>query len=286
MQLAVSSILIFLIILPGIIFRYFYLKGNWKSPVFYLYNLTYEITYGITIALAIHIIIYLSLKLTTWNYDFNIIIPVLFGNLNDDHLSLISSNFSKNFYCILIYFIVIDGFSAIAGYISHLIVRKLKVDIKFSLFRFNNEWYYHFSGESQLIDYFSDMRFCEKLKVGIKKIEEVLSTTYVFVAIVVNHGCGTYLYRGILQDYYYNKEGQLERIVLQQALRRALVNDRNIDCCESDPENDDRFYHIKGDFLIINYSDIVTMNVDYRFVISPPECENTNDNTGHIKKSC
>ena len=83
---------------------------------------------------------------------------------------------------------------------------------------------------------------------------------------VVDHASGSYLYRGIVSDFTFDRDGALDTIVLTDAHRRRLVDDRE----EGEPrppvgpsEPDERYYEIRGDFLVLRSAEIRTLNLDY-----------------------
>jgi hypothetical protein len=88
----------------------------------------------------------------------------------------------------------------------------------------------------------------------------------VYFSAVVDHASGSYLYRGIVYDFTFDRDGSLDTIVLTDAHRRRLTDDRE----ESDPtppvgpaQPDQRYYEIRGDFLVLRYAEIRTLNLDY-----------------------
>jgi hypothetical protein len=88
----------------------------------------------------------------------------------------------------------------------------------------------------------------------------------VYLSAVVDHASGSYLYRGIVSDFTFDREGALDTIVLMDAHRRRLTDDR----AEEDhrpqvgpSEPDERYYEIRGDFLILRSTEIRTLNLDY-----------------------
>jgi hypothetical protein len=88
----------------------------------------------------------------------------------------------------------------------------------------------------------------------------------VYLSAVVDHASGSYLYRGIVSDFTFDRDGALDTIVLADAHRRRLVDDR----AENGPPArvgpaapDERYYEIRGDFLVLRYSELRTLNLDY-----------------------
>jgi hypothetical protein len=67
---------------------------------------------------------------------------------------------------------------------------------------------------------------------------------------------------GILDDFYFDSEGQLDRLILQKVLRRPLSSDKPVDQSAASQGNE-RFYPIDGDNFVLRYSEAITLNVQY-----------------------
>lgn len=265
MNIALSSLLLILLILPGIIIRYFCRRGFWKSPVS-LSSPSNEIFYGIIFSLCLHFLIYRIICITKFNYDFNIILAVMTGTINTTSITYISENIHTHFTIILFYFIIINLLSMILGITLNITVRFLKLDLKFKLFRFNNEWFYILSGEESIISEIQDNKLLQKLKLSIKRIDTILDTTNVCISAIVDHNSNQYIYWGYVSNFYFNKKGELDRIFLKNTHRRNLNNDKEDNTKTTRPPNDKRFYKIHGDFVIFKYSDLKTLNVHYLYL--------------------
>jgi len=79
------------------------------------------------------------------------------------------------------------------------------------------------------------------------------------VAAVVNFGGRCYVVRGFVADFFVTPSGELDRIVLEFADRRALEADR----AAGDAEEPERYYQIEGDSFVLRYSESITLNVQY-----------------------
>jgi hypothetical protein len=141
--------------------------------------------------------------------------------------------------------------AGVAGNLGHRAVRRLRLDHLTKTFRFDNYWYYMLTGE--VLD------FRENAGEG-------RSVDGVYFSAVVDHASGSYLYRGIVSDFTFDRDGALDTIVLTDAHRRKLADDRQ----EGEPstrvgpaEPDERYYEIRGDFLVLRYAEIRTLNLDY-----------------------
>jgi hypothetical protein len=70
------------------------------------------------------------------------------------------------------------------------------------------------------------------------------------------------LYVGVLDDFFFDSDGNLDRLILQNVARRPLSADKN----KAGPEigtTDERFYDIDGDSFVLRYQDVKTLNVQY-----------------------
>jgi len=161
-------------------------------------------------------------------------------------------------YKIFFYFITLYAASAGFGYLGHYIVRKFKWDRKTKVLRFNNEWYYLLSGEiTEFYDY----------------PERLPPVDGVYLTAVVHHSDTDYLYRGIVSDFFFDKTGNLDRVLLTLAHRRTLSADREEEQEFSEEEISNRYYNIEGDFFLLKYSEMSTVNIDFFFVEDEVEGE-------------
>ncbi|MGE6106049.1 hypothetical protein ACLHZT_20965, partial [Aeromonas veronii] len=76
----------------------------------------------------------------------------------------------------------------------------------------------------------------------------------------VSHFEVEFAYYGFLDDFYLDQDGQLDRIVLFDVYRRDIKSDDNGE------NNTERYYQIKGDRLILKYSQIINMNLEYLYI--------------------
>jgi hypothetical protein len=265
LNIALSSILILLIVLPGILARYTYKKGIWKSPAI-LNSYTNELISGISISVLLNIILLWIIELVGYEVDFDIVFSILSGNYSVDGYEYILRKIEKSYYVILFYFAFSHVFGVAIGLGLHCIVRKLRLDVKFPIIRFNNYWYYILSGENWIIDEIQSLSTIKRFKIPNKNIDQIINSIYVVASAVVTQGTDTYLYWGTVDNYQYNKLGELSTIELRGAFRRRLQDDSKTNCSEIDPEKDQRYYKIFGNSLIIDYSDIKTLNIEYRYI--------------------
>ncbi len=85
------------------------------------------------------------------------------------------------------------------------------------------------------------------------------------VSAIVNIAGEAFLYTGLLSDYFLDPEGKLDRLVLREVMRRPLAADK-----PEHPGADgspllftDRFYVVDGDYFVLRYSELITLNIEY-----------------------
>lgn len=103
------------------------------------------------------------------------------------------------------------------------------------------------------------------------KLSETKDAQIIKISCLVESNNASLLYYGILEDFHLDIDGQLNRIVLSDVLRRPLDAD---DAQFDEPLNDEpslgvssRFYEIKGDRLMLKYDDIKNINIEYLYII-------------------
>lgn len=83
---------------------------------------------------------------------------------------------------------------------------------------------------------------------------------FIAVSAVVNVAGAPYIYTGLLDEYFIDENGKLDRIVLQQVMRRPLAADR---MPETGGRELERFYPVEGDYFVLRYSEAITLNIEY-----------------------
>lgn len=114
-----------------------------------------------------------------------------------------------------------------------------RCDARFStILRFSQApWYYLLSGA----DFAAD------------KVPDFIS-----ISAIVNVAGKPYLYTGVLDGYFLDPDGQLDRLVLEEVMRKPLEKD------EPNPDGEvNQFHAIGGDYFVLRYSEAITLNVEY-----------------------
>jgi hypothetical protein len=84
---------------------------------------------------------------------------------------------------------------------------------------------------------------------------------FIAVSAIVNVADRPMLYTGILDDYFVDRDGQLDRLILQDVMRRPLDADKPIGPAATGGEQ--RFYRVDGDYFVLRYAEAITLNIEY-----------------------
>lgn len=142
MNVALSTFLLFIFLLPGIVFRRFYYTEQFSKE--YFKQTFWEVFLSTLIpSLIIQIIWFFLVQLFGYKVDLLII-----GNLlSENPQPSTFENLQNNSLEILVYHLTIFTFSSLTGYYLKYFIRNNKLDRKYKLLRFKNNWHYILSGE-------------------------------------------------------------------------------------------------------------------------------------------
>jgi hypothetical protein len=222
MNIAFPALLIFVLALPGSILTRTYREWGWKLPVYRL-PLGEEIAQSVFTAAVLHWIWCLGAARLGYQVAFRDVLLLLVGGSGlpgefvKDRLNAIAAQSLP----IAAYFGSLYFGAAIIGIGGHQIVRKLHLDWRHPFLRFENFWHYALNAELPL---FGENReaFAERAMVSpaVLKDQEVL----VRISCVVNHGSGSYVYEGTPRDYFFDRSGGLEKILLEDVTYEKLYD--------------------------------------------------------------
>jgi len=197
MNIATVSLVIFLILSPAILSRRIYFTKE-LSKSFTSKNTLRELFSSVFLAGLLHSIWIWIVEGLGHKIDFQIIFKLLFNaNSISDY-----SNITDNIYRIIIYFISLTLLSMLVSYLFRNTVRVYAWDRKTNFLRYDNNWYYLFSGEVWDIPSYNDSEISSN------------DIRHRIVDILVNSDDGQTIYRGNLVDYQLDKDNSVEYIVL------------------------------------------------------------------------
>lgn len=252
MNIAFPAFLIFIIILPGFIFHSaFRVTENTNLDYSPFSSVTVR---GVITSAFFHAVWVALSKATGYRICFDTLLALLIGekgNALQIAISVATAEPRATFY----YFASLYVCVYLLGHVLRFATLKFGWDRRpflAPLIQYKTDWYYLFRPEIE-DDYI------------------------VIVSAVVEQGREAYLYSGMLIKYYLGSEGQLDRLVLTMAARRMLSNDRKVSmpCADDDINStyasipqasednaeNERFYEIDGDYFVLRYAEIKTLNV-------------------------
>jgi len=247
MNLILGSIILFILVTPGLVFRFSYLHGTYAKQTFRI-SAVDEIFWAIVPALFLQLLGLLAIEyLTRYHVRLDQLHAVITNNSESIDFDLIEKSIPH----FLIYFIVLVAVGGSAGLLTRYLIRKWRLDLKYTFLRINNEWYYLFSGE--ILD--SEIPG-ESNEIYFIQIDALVQTSN-----------GTVVYCGTLEDYFLSRDNGLDRIYLSSVYRRKLDDDRPL---EEEPSGgylerylDTRYYAMPGDLFVIPYDRIINLNITY-----------------------
>jgi hypothetical protein len=245
-NVAFPALLTFLLILPGFIFRGAFTRSErtqLDSRPF-----TSETVKSLILAIFLHSLgLQLTKLITPITIDYQVFLT-LFTAARGDLLELAINRSAAHMPSFISYLLSIYISAYLLGLVAQKLVINLKLDrhpLLSDFFRFDTPWFYLFKGYN----------------------DEGEGADFVKLAVTVQQVEATYLYYGILEDFYLTDSGNLDRIILSSVVRRQLITDETF---EEDDETDSealRFYEISGDRLVFKYQDITSLNIEYYKII-------------------
>lgn len=250
MNIALATLTLLIILYPGFLFRRFYYTGEF-SKEYFKQSITDLIFSSILPGFLLHFIGYFFFIKGRAEFDVITIGTLLSGTSDSAKVTQAFEAVYKHAPFVTRYFLGVSLLGMISGFMTLLVVRKTKLDRKFKMFRFQNEWYYIFSGE--ILDF-------PKVLGKAKEIDVC------YIDVLTNTAEGTVLYTGLLEEYILSREGGIDRIYLTDVKRRFFKNDidTNDDLTKEESGVDnDHYYYMPGNLFVIPYNQIMNINVTY-----------------------
>jgi len=252
MNFAAPALLILLLLLPGIIARNSYLRGTFQAHPFKSKSIAEEAAFSAVISVLIHLTFISATNhlFPAKKVNIEYAIALLFGPASgNDKFSKALTNVSSNAEAIASYFAILYIFSYLAAVAAHIMVRAGRCDLQSNVLRFDHPWYYLFT--SNILDFDKMSRPFPSTSVDV-----------VFTSVLVEQDGKTFVYRGIVDKYYFDADGALDRILLMGAQRAVLS-----EILEQEKKELDVYvpfaWITDSDYLVIFMKDVINLNVHY-----------------------
>jgi hypothetical protein len=257
-NVAFSALLVFLLLLPGFLFRTYFKRA--EKVVLDIKPFGQAAIDAFLTAIVIDLVWYWTSHLVTGTrVDFRALFTLIAGEKSAELESAIAE-LAADPWRPGIFFGSLYAFAIACAFGLRYVVTRWRLDRRgaplANFLRFDTPWYYLFTGYDRLT-----------------------APNGVAIGAVVSLGGTAYLYTGVLVEYFLDDQGQLNRLVLTSAARRPLSEDA---LQTSDPLSspwlevegsagegappglaEERFYPIEGDYFVLRYSEVLTLNVRY-----------------------
>lgn len=243
MNVALPAIIAFFILLPGFILRARLKRVERTSLDFSPFGQI--VAEAVVWSLSAHLIwLLVSYVVVNKTFEPLVLMKLLSGAVTAQESA--AAAVANSFNWIAAYFASLLIASFLIPMALRFVITKYRLDrsaSRFSsVFRFHDApWYYLLTGAD----------FAEKEAPG-----------FIMVSAIVEVAKEAVLFVGVLDEFFVDSDGQLDRLVLQSVARRPIANDKDTARPEggADPE---RFYEIDGDSFVLRYSEAITLNIQY-----------------------
>lgn len=238
MNVALPALIVFFVLLPGLIARAQF-KLVEDSSLDYSPFGRVVLTAVLLAALGHFIWLTISYFLFDRWLDTSVFLKLLSSGPNESGAIDAAASTSS---WVTIYFVTLFAASYLIPTVLQVVVRRCRLDRHNStfswLFRFHQApWYYLLTGAD----------FDEKSRPD-----------FIIVSAVVPIGNRSWIYSGMLDEFFVDKNGVLDRLILQQVTRRPL-NKSSI----NDQESSSEYFEIAGDYFVLRYKETITLNIEY-----------------------
>ncbi len=194
MNIAFPAFLLFLLILPGLIFNLTLYKIE-DTPLLNYVSLTSKAIVSLIFAVILHFV-WVLLFIYLFHYHINsALILILVSGAGDNQFpSVISSITNHELFIFIIYFVSLCLISHFLGMGVRGVIRYLKLE---KIFRIDSPWYYLFTGYD----------WQDGKPDGVR------------IAAIVEIGGKGYLYIGWLDKFYLDSNGNINQLVLTSTMR-------------------------------------------------------------------
>jgi hypothetical protein len=255
-NIAFSALLVFLLLLPGFLFRTYFKRA--EKIVLDVKPFGQAAIDAFLAAIVLDLAWYwATVAATGRRADFQTLFTLIAGEKSAELESAIARLAADPWHPGL-FFGTLYAFAILAAFLLRRGVTRWRLDRRgaplANFLRFDTPWYYLFTG-----------------------YDRPAAPNGVAIGAVVSLGGTAYLYTGVLVEYFLDDQGQLNRLVLASAARRPLSEDAPQDdqaltgewvetggsAGAAGAPAEERFYPIEGDYFVLRYSEVSTLNVRY-----------------------
>jgi hypothetical protein len=236
MDVALSTVLIILGVLPGIVFWSSYLSGRFSRQVFGASTVS-ELARYVTLAVPINV---LALHLVGDNprmVKLTTVLAFVTGKAGEN-MAAAAADLHASWWFTLLAYLVLLAVCYVGGSFARRLVWALRLDTRFRVLRMKNDWYYLLQGRAW------------------RNPRQV----FPYADVLVSHpGEGSRLYRGLISSFQPTETGAIKELVLKDA-ERGKGRDKDFE-----------WRKIPGDGLVLPGPSIHSINMRFVFVAPPKQ---------------
>lgn len=269
MNLALGGLIIFLLLIPGGLFRIFLIKSeSFENPLDT--SKIAEITFVLVPALTIH---YFGYKYVINYSDYNVRLDQLYylvSGKGEEKLEL-EKIVQPSFLLFLKYIFTSSIIAAFIGYVFKKFILYFHLDLRYNIFSITNEWdnllsSREFIYERKMVLWRRFSRYFKRFINGglsfkrllayskiLRLYNKSLPIDWIQIDLLVRTTKSDVLYQGVLHKYYLSKGNSLDKIYLKEVFKKE----------HSFFSKDEDFQHIPTDILVFKGVDIININVTY-----------------------
>lgn len=295
MNIALPAVFLIIIVLPGMIFRRKFREGTWPIPP-RKHSIPQHVVEALVAAAMLHLI---WLHFASWwpggpDPDLTLVSELLYTGVGSGEAGdVLGKRLASSIGPGAGYFISLYFFSYGAGIALHHGVRSLRLDVLLALFRIDNPWFYLFSGDQygvpdQSVSILTALReprrqldrwqrVWEATRRERQQLRNGEAALFITVQAVQEIAGESFLYVGLLeeQEWYFDRDGELDRLILQQVARRRLSVDQEEPGDDSRQKHhgplshldDPRFYQLDTDYFVLEMSEVSNLSVQWTRVV-------------------
>jgi hypothetical protein len=254
MNFALPALVVFIVLLPGFVFRSLLRRAERTSLDYSPFGQV--VSEAVVWACVLHT---LWLTVAECLFGRELQVDVLMRLLAADGVgqSRAADSVTGQWRWVAEYFLSLLGFSLVAPRVVRWVVKALRWDRLHhplsGVFRLRDApWYYVLTGAD----------FAREDKPDL-----------IAISAVVDVAGEPMIYYGLLDEFFVDQDGVLDRLVMQQVMRRPLTLDKpsstviadnaNASPAPNGPSSLERFYPIDGDCFVLRYSEAITLNIEY-----------------------
>ncbi len=241
MSFAFGALLIILLLLPGIVFRYAYIRSNSlrRSLDFSLLS---EAIIMIVVSLLLHALGMAVARALGFDPDLRLLYLLGTGGaLSADDFTTVAAGYGS----FVLYVLLLCGLAGLLGFGLQRFVLRRGYDQQYKGLRVLNDWDRYFTG------YVLPPPMRQRLN-------------FIWVDLLVEgNGGQPVLYSGVLENYSLNRDQTIDQIFISSAIRR-----RTPDHPEPGPDTAPQLpnYDLPGDFLVVPFHQVRNLNIIYNFL--------------------